>query len=54
MALGGLVSVMLISETYLHKTSNSRFYPLQSREEVNPVMQGVALPVSGLKCKAVI
>ena len=47
MALGDLVSVMHIGETILHKTSN-----LQSREEVNPVLQGVAQPVSGLHCKA--
>jgi hypothetical protein len=52
MALGGLVSVMPIGETNLHKTSNSRLCPLQSHEEVNPVMQGVAQPVSGLHCKA--
>jgi hypothetical protein len=44
--------VMPIGETYLHKTSNSRIYPLQSREEVNPVMQGVAELVSGLHYKA--
>jgi hypothetical protein len=52
MALGGLVSVMPIGETNLHKTSNSRLCPLQSHEEVNPVMQGVAQPVSGLHYKA--
>jgi hypothetical protein len=52
MALGGLVSVMPIGEINLHKTSNSRLCPLQSREEVNPVLQGVAQPVSRLHCKA--
>jgi hypothetical protein len=52
MALGDLASVMPISETKLHKTSNSRLCPLQSREEVNPIMQGIAQPVSGLHCKA--
>jgi hypothetical protein len=44
--------VMPIGETYLHKTNNSRLYPLQSREEVNLVMQGVAQLVSGQHCKA--
>jgi hypothetical protein len=52
MALSDLVSVMHIGETYLHKTSNLRLYPLQSREEVNHVMQGKAQPISGLHCKA--
>jgi hypothetical protein len=52
MALGDLVSAMAIGETYLHKTSNSRLCPLQSREEVNHVMQGVARPVMGLHCNA--
>jgi hypothetical protein len=52
MALGGLVSVIPIGETYLHKTRNSTLCPLQSREEVNLVMQGVAQPVMGLHCKA--
>jgi hypothetical protein len=52
MALGGLVLVTPIVETYLHKTNNSMLYTLQSREEVNLVMQGVAQPVSGLHCKA--
>jgi hypothetical protein len=31
MALGSLVSMMPIGETNLHKTSNSRLCPLQSR-----------------------
>jgi hypothetical protein len=44
--------VMHIGETILHKTSNLRLCTLQSREEVNPVLQGVAQPVSGLHCKA--
>jgi hypothetical protein len=44
-ALGGLVSVMPIGETYLHKTINSRLCPLQSREEVNLVRQRVAQPI---------
>jgi hypothetical protein len=52
MALGGLVSVMPIGETNLHKTSNSKLCPLPSHEEVNPVLQGVAQPVLGLHCKA--
>jgi hypothetical protein len=52
MTLGDLVSVMPIGETYLHKTSNLRLCPLQSCEKVNPVMQGVAQPVSILHCKA--
>ena len=52
MALGGLVSARLIGEAHLHKTSNSRLCPLQSRKQVNPVMLGVAQPVMGLHCKA--
>jgi hypothetical protein len=55
MASGGLVSVMSIGETYLHKTSNLRLCPLQSHDHgVNHVMQGVAQPISGLHCKASI
>jgi hypothetical protein len=52
MALGDLVSMMPIGETNLHKTSNLRLCPLRSREEVNPVLQGVAQLVSGLHYKA--
>jgi hypothetical protein len=44
--------VTLIGETYFHKTSNSRFCPLQSCADVNPVMQGVAQPVTSLHYKA--
>jgi hypothetical protein len=51
MALGGLVSTMLSGETNLHKTSNSRLCPLQSREHLNPGMLGVAQPIMGLHCK---
>jgi hypothetical protein len=52
MALGGLVSTTLSGETYLHKTSNSRLCPLQSCDQVNPEMLGVAQPILGLCCKA--
>jgi hypothetical protein len=52
MALCSLVSAMLLEETYLHKTSNSRLSPLQSREHVNPEMLGVAQPVMDLCCKS--
>jgi hypothetical protein len=52
MTLGGLVSAMLLGETNLHKTSNSRLCPLQSCEHVNPEMLGVAQPMMGLHCKA--
>jgi hypothetical protein len=51
MALDGLVLVMPIGKTNLHKTSNSMLCPLQSREEVNHVMQVVAQLVLGLHCK---
>jgi hypothetical protein len=51
MTLGDLVCVMPVGETYLHKTSNLRLCMLQSCEEVNLVMQGVAQPVSVLQCK---
>jgi hypothetical protein len=54
LTLGGLVSVTLIGETYLHKTSNSRLCPLQSCDEVNLVMRGVAQLVKGLHCKTII
>jgi hypothetical protein len=46
--------VTIIGETYFHNTSNSRFCPLQSCEDVkdvNPVMQGVAQPVTSLHYK---
>jgi hypothetical protein len=51
MALCGLVSATLSGQACLHKTSNSRICPLQSREYVNPGMQGAAQPVTGLHCK---
>jgi hypothetical protein len=51
MALGGLVSVMPIGETYLDKTRIQGFIYFKSWG-VNPVMQGVAQPVSSLHCKA--
>jgi hypothetical protein len=44
--------VMHIGETNLHKTCNSRLCSLQSREEVNLIMQDVAQPVWGLHYKA--
>jgi hypothetical protein len=53
MALGGLVSVMSIGATYLHKTSNSRLCPLQNREEANLVRQRVAQPISVCTVKLV-
>jgi hypothetical protein len=44
--------VALSGQAFLHKTSNSRICPLQSREYVNPGMQGAAQPVTGLHYKA--
>jgi hypothetical protein len=52
MTLDGLVPETLSGETNIHKTNNSRLYPLQSREHVNSGMLGVAQPVMGLHCKA--
>jgi predicted component of type VI protein secretion system len=46
MALCGLVSATLSGQACLHKTSNSRICPLQSREYVNTRMQGAAQPVT--------
>jgi hypothetical protein len=51
MTLCGLISATLSRQACLHKTNNSRICPLQNHEYVNPRMQGVAQPVTGLYCK---
>jgi hypothetical protein len=51
MTLCGLVSVTLSGQSWLHKTSNSKLCPLQSREYVNHGMQAAAQPVTGLHYK---